>query len=242
MKHTFTVIVVMIMGLTAVSAVAQTATNTETLQVQNNNEIRLYELGTNGANYTAFKAAGSMSGDIKYTLPSALPTTNQVLSATAVSGTDVTLGWANASGSSVSNYHTARTSNQTVASATNWQEILSVTPAVSKTYMFRASIRVQGNANNPDFEVRFTVPASTTVSYTWFSSRATNLDQSGSLTDGTVAEIFDHADGTNWRTYEITGVITVSSTSGAVAIEARRNGGSGNLTFGVGSNLMLFQQ
>ena len=54
--------------------------------------------GTGGsANLTSFKAQ-SQTADINYTLPSALGTVNQVLSLTAVAGTNGTLGWVNDAG------------------------------------------------------------------------------------------------------------------------------------------------
>lgn len=65
-------------------------------------QLRFYEAYNasgafpNTANYTAFKA-GTQSADITYTLPTTQPSANQVLAATAVSGSgpyDVTLGWA----------------------------------------------------------------------------------------------------------------------------------------------------
>lgn len=50
-----------------------------------------------GTNSTSF-IAGAMASDINYTLPTSLPTTNQVLAATGVSGSAVTLGFATLSG------------------------------------------------------------------------------------------------------------------------------------------------
>jgi len=62
-------------------------------------ELRFYEpnssLSYTGTNFSSFKAA-TQTTDITYTLPTSQPTTNQVLAATAISGTGpyaVTLGW-----------------------------------------------------------------------------------------------------------------------------------------------------
>ena len=65
----------------------------------NTNELRFLELAASGVNFSAFKSADAMANDIQYTLPSATPTTNQVLTASVVSGTTVTLSWVNSSGS-----------------------------------------------------------------------------------------------------------------------------------------------
>ncbi|MBL7973935.1 MAG: hypothetical protein JNJ85_03420, partial [Candidatus Kapabacteria bacterium] len=65
--------------------------------------IRFYEAQSTtgsfpaaGTNYTALKA-GTQSADITWTLPATTPTTNQVLTATGVSGNNVTLGWSTTS-------------------------------------------------------------------------------------------------------------------------------------------------
>lgn len=64
------------------------------LSVLNAGTFSLYESGS--VNFSSF-AAGTQANDLRYTLPTSQPSTNQVLTATAVSGTgpyDVTLGWA----------------------------------------------------------------------------------------------------------------------------------------------------
>ncbi len=53
--------------------------------------------GTPGSFANYFKT-GNQASDIRYTWPTSAPTTNQVLSATGVSGSDITLGWATAGG------------------------------------------------------------------------------------------------------------------------------------------------
>ena len=77
--------------------------NTDLWLANNNNgasQLRFYEAyGTPGAfpntaNYTAF-VAGAQGGNIVYTLPTALPVAGQILQASAVAGSNVTLTWAN---------------------------------------------------------------------------------------------------------------------------------------------------
>jgi hypothetical protein len=55
--------------------------------------------GTPGSFANYFKT-GNQASDIRYTWPTTAPTTNQVLSASAVSGADITLSWATAGGGS----------------------------------------------------------------------------------------------------------------------------------------------
>lgn len=65
-------------------------------------ELRFYELSGNGIDYTAFKAPDIHEQSIIYTLPAVAPALNQVLTASAVSGGNVTLGWGAASSGTLS--------------------------------------------------------------------------------------------------------------------------------------------
>lgn len=65
-------------------------------------ELRFYELAANGADYTAFKAPNIHEQSITYTLPAVAPALNQVLTASAVSGGNVTLSWGAASSGTIS--------------------------------------------------------------------------------------------------------------------------------------------
>ena len=68
------------------------------LSVLNAGTFSLYESGS--VNFSSF-VAGAQANDLRYTLPTSQPTTNQVLTATAVSGSgpyDITLGWSTPSG------------------------------------------------------------------------------------------------------------------------------------------------
>jgi hypothetical protein len=77
-------------------SISGTAPSLKLFEAQNTNGA----FPATGTNYSAFRA-GTQSADITYTLPGAQPTTNQVLAATAITGTgpyNVTLGWANGGG------------------------------------------------------------------------------------------------------------------------------------------------
>lgn len=65
-------------------------------------ELRFYELSANGSDYTAFKAPNIHEQSITYTLPAVAPALNQVLTASAVSGGNVTLGWGASSSGTLS--------------------------------------------------------------------------------------------------------------------------------------------
>ncbi|MFN5309617.1 MAG: beta strand repeat-containing protein, partial [Candidatus Kapaibacterium sp.] len=53
------------------------------------------ELRGNGSGYSAIRSGNQGATTINYILPTALPTANQVLTASSVAGSDITLGWGN---------------------------------------------------------------------------------------------------------------------------------------------------
>ena len=57
-------------------------------------QLRLYEPGTSGSNFTAFQSQ-TQSSDLTYTLPAAAPSISQVLGVSVISGGEATLTWVN---------------------------------------------------------------------------------------------------------------------------------------------------
>ena len=75
-----------------------TASYTRVLSVHSVDGLGFWNYaGTPGSAANYFKT-GNQASDIRYTWPTTAPTTNQVLSATGVTGSDITLGWATAGG------------------------------------------------------------------------------------------------------------------------------------------------
>jgi hypothetical protein len=75
-----------------------TASYTRVLSVHSVDGLGFWNYaGTPGSAANYFKT-GNQASDIRYTWPTTAPTTNQVLSANTVSGSDITLGWATAGG------------------------------------------------------------------------------------------------------------------------------------------------
>ena len=75
-----------------------TASYTRVLSVHSVDGLGFWNYaGTPGSTANYFKT-GNQASDIRYTWPTTAPTTNQVLSANTVSGSDITLGWATAGG------------------------------------------------------------------------------------------------------------------------------------------------
>jgi hypothetical protein len=74
----------------------------------------------NGAGLSTFEAGSQAATDFNYTLPITAPTLNQVLTATAVTGSAITLGWSNnAAGTGFVNYGAA-TAQATASPRTNF--------------------------------------------------------------------------------------------------------------------------
>jgi len=102
--------------------------------------------GTPGTAANYFKT-GNQASDIRYTWPTSAPTVNQVLSATAVSGADITLGWATGGGSG-SGTVSSGTINQLAyySGATTTASDASLVRAATGTHL---TITAQGATTSP---------------------------------------------------------------------------------------------
>jgi hypothetical protein len=102
--------------------------------------------GTPGSFANYFKT-GNQASDIRYTWPTTAPTTNQVLSATGVSGSDITLGWATAGGSGSGTVGSG-TANQLAyySGATTTASDASLVRSATGTHL---TITAQGAATSP---------------------------------------------------------------------------------------------
>lgn len=76
-------------------------TSTPGQELDVNGDIRIstsnaqLELKGNGTGYSTIRSGNQGATTINYILPTGLPSTNQVLTATGIAGSDVTLGWSN---------------------------------------------------------------------------------------------------------------------------------------------------
>lgn len=126
--------------------------------VNNGGELRLEKSG--GTEYSSFRA-GAQGANINYTLPITTPTVNQVLAATAVSGSNVTLGWATSSGSgsAVTSTMGADFNIPDGDDVLNDVTGLSVAVAANTTYEVIGRITLDETAGGDDLRLRFVGPA-----------------------------------------------------------------------------------
>lgn len=125
--------------------------------VNNGGELRLAEASP-GTDYSSFKV-GIQTGNISYTLPTSLPTANQVLTATTVGGTDVTLGWTSSGSSSTTSAMGADFNIPDGDDVLNDVTGLSVAVAANTTYEVMGRITLDETSGNDDLRLRFVGPA-----------------------------------------------------------------------------------
>lgn len=80
-------------------------------KAQGSNSTLTKELILKTGTYNSLLKTGAQSSNYTYTLPITTPTANQVLTATAVSGTNITFGWSSAGGGGGVTYGPASTQN-----------------------------------------------------------------------------------------------------------------------------------
>ena len=124
-------------------------------------QLRFQEPNGGGTSYSAFQA-GAQSADFVYTLPTTIPTANQVLTASSVSAPNVTLTWASASPILFSR----RTADLSITNdvTLNNDAQLVVAVAANTVYEFEAIVAYDGNTvTTSDLQVAFTIPAAATM-------------------------------------------------------------------------------
>ena len=85
-------------------------------------QLRFRELDANGSNFISFKSPDAIANNVTYVLPSAHPSTNQVLTASSISGSgpyEVVLSWGTPSGGGITSLNGQTGGTQTFANDTN---------------------------------------------------------------------------------------------------------------------------
>lgn len=186
-------------------------------------ELRLLEPA--GTEYTSFRAQ-AQTANIVYTLPAALPSVGQVLEATAVSGTDVTLGWATPSGSGSGNSHviernTANVGSTDEASYTTVTD-MNATLDANTNYVLDGMFITDNSSGNHNTDVQIVFPSGTaTIVLTRVdsdqNSEAFGIDQASPVS------FVDLSTDNNQRIFKISGVVYVGATGGTLEFQFRRN-------------------
>ncbi|MCO6465065.1 MAG: hypothetical protein J5I53_00465, partial [Bradyrhizobiaceae bacterium] len=183
--------------------------------------LSLQESG--GSNVSTF-TAGTQAADINYTLPTTQPAANDVLTATAVSGSgpyDVTLGWAAGGGSSSSTGTLA--SDFTISETTTETDITGVTVSLdaNSTYEIDAVVVFELTAGNEDLRNILRGPAG---AFSWMRIVDASSSTGSSLS---IEDNINRTDGDGSGTYAIHGFIRTFATSGNLKLTGRlvSNGG-----------------
>lgn len=190
-------------------------------------ELRFAEPTAGGSNYSAFKA-GTQGNDITYTLPAATPGTNDVLTATAVSGNDVTLGWAAPSGGGGLTPVTVEKSSNQIFSNNGYANVtdLGFTMKPGKFYKFTIVLEmtknnVGGNAVEGQLEWGGT-PNTSVLNY------VTSLGETGTRTTDNQDIAYIPSAGQQTVTERITGIIMYSGTANSnFQLRMRRSAAGG---------------
>lgn len=109
-------------------------------------QLRFQEPNGGGTSYSAFQA-GSQSANFVYTLPTTIPTANQVLTASSVSAPNVTLSWTTASSSGT--LGVVKTADQQVQEDASLQndDDLVLSSISTGTYKFEMMLYVTENSS-----------------------------------------------------------------------------------------------
>lgn len=167
--------------------------------------------------------AGDQTANINYTLPTTQPAANDVLTATAVSGSgpyDVTLGWA-AGGSSSSTGTLA--SDFSITDTDTETDITGVTVSLdaNSTYEIDAVVVFELTAGDRNLRNFFRGP---TGAFCWFQILNQSGDEGNSFS---IDQAINRSNGNGSGAYAIHGFIRTFATSGNLKLTGRLNNDNG---------------
>ncbi len=195
-------------------------------------ELRITEQTGSGDHYSAFKV-GAQANNITYTLPDATPAEGQVMRATTVSGTNVTMSWT-PTVTVVRNGTTDATNNDvTLQNATE----LAVSVSANTNYTIDALIRTQNSSGNHNMDVGFTLPSGTAT----FSIERADANGGESAIFDQAAPVITNVDtDAGVRIFRIQGVAYIGGTGGTLQLVfKRRTAGADNVQILDGSYLSV---
>ncbi len=190
---------------------------------------------------STLQAGDQGSTTINYTLPTAQPATNDVLTATEISGSGpyaVTLGWASAGGSGP--VFASNSSNQDYT-GTSLHDVsgLGASVAASATYTFDGFIQIS-DPNNAglNYKLAFTAPSGSTLQWGFIDPTATRthtiVSGSGTETNNTFST------NPSAEMIRVTGILITSSNSGTLQLQDRKtSSGSDPLRVNANSYITL---
>jgi hypothetical protein len=192
------------------------------------------QLEGTGTGVSTFKAGAQGATTINYTLPTAQPTANQVLTASTVTGTgpyNVALGWANGSGGS-STLYAIKSADESHASSTTLQDDdeLAVTLGANQTWEITSMIMAMANSTVPNIKIAFSLPAGATMRMwvTGVQDNTTTAYDNFTLNASNTAKKMTIGVTNNATLISIHGWVTTSTTSGDLTFRWAQNTSNAN--------------
>ncbi len=191
------------------------------LLLSNGGTAQQLQLQGTGSGTSTFQSGAQSSTTINYTLPTAQPAANQVLAATAVSGSGpyaVTLGWASVP------IFVKKTANQDFTSTTPaGDNQLSVALVANATYTFDAFLScIDSNANGANGDVGLAVPTGATALYGVNSAAGLytlqNIPSAGSAAAVIKVQLENVTSG-DQNFIEMKGIVVTGSSSGNLQLK-----------------------
>ena len=227
-----------------VAVSAATSTNTASTLVERdasgnfssgNINLGQVTLRGSGAGTSSIAAGAQGTTTINYTLPTSQPSANQVLTATAVSGSGpyaVALGWSTPSGGTGSISFVKKTADQNYTSSSLTNDThLSLSITSSATYIFEGFLCFSDpNQYGLKPAIAFTVPSGSTIKFGVSSAYGINNVYDGSIVSasGTSSNTISIENGNAQETFVyVKGIVVTGSNSGTLQLKCARVGGSG---------------
>lgn len=186
--------------------------------------------------------AGDQTANINYTLPTTQPAANDVLTATAVSGSgpyDVTLGWAAGGGAD----HAILSSDASTMDDDAYVEITDFAMSVAANTSYQVEIVLYNNnttgSENTDLQLTF---PSSNFSYSITLLRDNPEFSFGNVSAGTSATRTNISTSDNDRLLVLKGILEVGASGGQLQTYFKMNAnedGSRTITFLAGSHIVL---
>ncbi|MDP4219115.1 MAG: hypothetical protein Q8916_02450 [Bacteroidota bacterium] len=205
------------LGNSSITDASGTVSTNENLTLSGVNNI--LTLTGNGAGVSSFTTGAQGATNLNYTLPTTLPTTNQVLTATSVAGSAITLGWSSAGAVTF-----ARKTTDVVLTASNTtlqsDADLFIPMVANATYEFSGVIAYDGSTTSSDLKIAFTIPAGASIRWS-FDQAGTAITPSSITSSGTAASTFhvDATTSTNDQSIFVSGIVVVGGTAGNLQLQ-----------------------
>ncbi len=185
---------------------------------------------------------GNQTTDINYTLPATLPSTNQVMTATSVSGSNVTLGWSSVtSGSNTLTFKEMDTADVNIDDDDyDTLEVFTTGLAANTQYEFDLLLLADCSSGNENLDVQFTLTSGTiTYIYHRYDNGSNGELVASDVSGSTISDLnTDSGD----RIFRVEGAISTAGSGGDFMVLFKMNSGENgtrDVRINIGSFLKL---